>query len=207
MKKLMILCFLFLAALPAGAWSADQDLQSKIETRLSERHPDRAEDFWNTLGVDQGQVNRMILKLLIENAATKNSMHRKIQLIEGLGFQGNADSIIYLRNELAKAENPVLKKNILMALVRSQGDDAFEVVEPHLIKGNLTFRRDLSKLIEQTSKNPRILSRVQELKMNSEKKSNGDSIRAQRSADRSGPPKSSPSSGLNKIIRSSVGTH
>jgi hypothetical protein len=126
MTALCLLVQLALHLLPNDALARTrEEIRDAIKAQASQRHPRPAPDFWESLGPEALPV----LKAMIEEDP---GFIERTWLIDGLGHFNDPGVGRILEEKIKTSGNEVLTKKMLSALIHSQGDQAFEFVEPYL---------------------------------------------------------------------------
>jgi len=102
-----------------------EEIRARIVAETRNRHPHPPADFWENLGPDALTV---VKQMLSENPSSVE----KTWLIDGLGHFSDPSVATILEDGIKKDSNPVFKTKMISALIQSQGDIAFDFVEPYL---------------------------------------------------------------------------
>ncbi len=122
---LNLLCLtLALFAQSALALTADE-IKDAIHARMSERHPEPSPGFWTGLGPEALPVIKEMYKL-------STSPIEQTWLIDGLSHFNDPSVGEILKSSIQNSDNAVFKKKMISALIQSQGESAFDFVEPYL---------------------------------------------------------------------------
>ena len=124
MMKLFLSVFILIFALNAMAKS-EQDIQSAIQYQMHQRHPDLPANFWTDLGTEAVPVLEKLF-------SASTSSYEQSWLLSGLGHFSDPSIGVLLEDKIKSNQNGVLEKQMLSALIESQGDAAYAFVEPYL---------------------------------------------------------------------------
>ena len=124
------------------ALNADQ-IREQIKAQMAERHPNpEVGAFWDKLGSDAIPV----LKQMLSQAT---SSYEKSWLIDGLSHFDDPSVGSLLQEQIQGTNNAVLKKKLLGALVQSQGENAYDFVEPYLKDEDEHIRLTVAKMLKK----------------------------------------------------------
>lgn len=147
-----------IAAISAGPASArtPDEIRIAIKGKMSERHPDRLEEFWNSLGAEALPILKQMY------GETQNGNERG-WLLDGISHFDDPSIAKMLESEISKQDDDVLKRKQLSALIRSQGEGAYEFVEPYLRDQDPNIRKAVAQGLKQYGGNSgRVSKRLQE---------------------------------------------
>ena len=151
MKILFVIIALFFGH-SAQALSPSE-IRDQIESQMRERHPHPPVDFWEKLGPEALPV----LKAMV---AEESAPVRRSWLIEGLAHFSDPSVAGILEKEVQGTENVVFKKKLLSALIQSQGDAAFEFVEPYLKDADPHIRLAVARGIKERMSESKAVARL-----------------------------------------------
>lgn len=157
----LILLIASVASLNAFALTPEQ-IRIAIQGKMSERHPEKINEFWDKLGPEALPV----LKQMYQE--TQNGNERG-WLLDGMSHFDDASVATLLQSDIPKQEDEVLKRKQLSALIRSQGEAAYDFVEPYLDDEDPQIRKAVAQGLKQYGgSSKRIAGRLQDY-LNSEK--------------------------------------
>ncbi len=157
--KLILIALLLVSTSPARAQKSEGDIRAAIENEMNQRHPSLPAGFWESLGSDALPV----LKKMYSETSNPNI---KGFLIDGLSRFGDSDTGTFLESEVKSTQNDVLKKKLLGAVIQSQGENAFDFVEPYLQDESPHVRLAVASGLKSFEKNSSIQRRLVEFKSN-----------------------------------------
>lgn len=150
-----VLLLLTVAALQAQA-RTPEEIRTLIKGKMSERHPEGAEAFWNSLGPEALPVLKQLY------AETTNAFERT-WLLDGLSHFDDPAIGTLLQSEIPAQKDNVMKRKQLGALIRSQGEAAFEFAEPYLNDADPNVRKTVAQgLTQYGGGGARVQKRLQE---------------------------------------------
>ncbi len=113
-----------LAATSSFALNRDE-IRDAIQNEINQRHPNPSPNFWENLGTDAIPVIKQMY-------GETNDVYIKSWLIEGMSHFNDTTMTSILKNDIRSTDDEVMKKKMLSSLIRSQGEEALEFVEPYL---------------------------------------------------------------------------
>jgi hypothetical protein len=150
-----VLFLLTIAALQAQARTPDE-IRTAIKGKMSERHPEGTEEFWNSLGPEALPVLKQMY------SATTNGFERA-WLLDGLSHFDDPSVGELLQAEIPGQKDNVLKRKQLGALIRSQGEAAYEFAEGYLNDPDPNVRKAVAQgLTQYGGSGTRVQKRLQE---------------------------------------------
>jgi hypothetical protein len=156
LKKFFI-ALLLLTMIPAQAEKNEEAIRSAIEHQVNQRHPSLPAGFWESLGNDALPV---IKKMYTES----QSANEKTFLIDGLAHFNDSSTGAFLEGEVTATQNEVLKKKLLSAVIQSEGERAFDFVEPYLKDSDGHIRSSVARGLMVFDQNEKIKKRLAEFK-------------------------------------------
>jgi hypothetical protein len=129
------------------------EIRESIHAMASQRHPSPTSDFWVRLGPEALPVLR---SMLTENI----SLVERTWVIEGLAHFSDPSAGRALESQIKASENSVFKKKMLSSLVQSQGDSAYDFVEPYLADRDPHIRVAVARSMSRYMSGSRVLDRL-----------------------------------------------
>ena len=131
------------------------EIQADIHSQMAQRHPDLPTDYWTNLGPEAVPV----LEHMFE---TSTSPYEQSWLIAGLAHFTDPSIGILLKSKINSTDNEVTKTQMLGALIQSQGEGAYDFVEPYLKDKNPHIRLIIAKNLRTYASSGRVNSRLSE---------------------------------------------
>lgn len=160
-KKIFIGLFL-LISISAQAEKTEKQIRNAIRYVLNQRHPEISDSFWDELGPEAVPV----LKKMYEESST--AQERSL-IIEGLAHSQESTTAEFLRSVVPSTNNEVLKRKLLDAVIRSEGERSFDFVEPYLKNTDAHIRLTVAKGLSVYSGNEKIKKRLEEFQSGEKK--------------------------------------
>jgi len=137
---------------------SDASIRSAIQYQISQRHPNIPQGFWEGLG--SGAVP-VIIKMYGEST----SGNEKSFLIDGLSHFSSPAAGSFLQSQTSAAQDEVLRKKLLSAVIESEGESSYEFVEPYLKDKDPHVRLAVAKNLSSFDQNEKIQKRLAEFKV------------------------------------------
>lgn len=129
------------------------EIESAIQSQVSQRHPNPPANFWESLGPEALPV---LKRLLTQSKST----YEQSWYIDGLSHFSDPQVGVFLQEWISKTDNAVMKKKMIAGLIRSQGDQAFDFVEPFLKDSDPHIRLAVAEGMKNNMQTPRAKERV-----------------------------------------------
>jgi hypothetical protein len=156
MNILVLLVSLILSC-PSFAARTEPEIREAIRTFVKQRHPGPSDAFWESLGPEALPVIRKMY-------GESSSNVEKSFLMDGLSRFTDAATGNFLKNEVETASDEIARKKLLSAVIRSQGELAFDFVEPYLKDADPHVRMTVAKELSAYAQNEKIRSRLDEFR-------------------------------------------
>jgi hypothetical protein len=147
--------FILFLSFAANAEKSEKQIREAIRYVVSQRHPEVSDSFWNDLGPEAVPV----LKKMYEESTT--TQERSL-IIEGLAHSQETSTGEFLRSAVGSTANDVLKRKLLNAVIRSEGERSFEFVESYLKSSDSHVRLTVAKGLMAYNSNEKIKKRLEE---------------------------------------------
>jgi hypothetical protein len=121
------------------------EIRSEIQTQISQRHPTPSDQFWQRFGPEAAPVVRQMYK-------ESTDVHEKSWLVEGMG---------HYKSQITTTDDDILKKGMLGSLIRSQGDEVYEFVEPYLKDSDSHVRSQVAIALRDHADSERVRKRLE----------------------------------------------
>lgn len=121
----MMILSLILQLCPSAHAMTPEEIRAAIHAQASDRHPAPPADFWNNLGPEALPVLKSMLR-------EENGNVVRTWIIDGLGHFHDPEVGRILESKIKESKNEVFTKKLLGSLIESQGNEAFDFVEPYL---------------------------------------------------------------------------
>lgn len=160
LKKILI-ALLLVIMIPAQApvQASEESIRAAIQNQINQRHPSLPSGFWEGLGT-------AAIPVIKQMYAESTSANEKTFLIDGLGHFDDPSVGAFLENEVKSTQNEVLKKKLLSAVIQSEGEAAFDFVEPYLKDSDGHIRLSVARGLMAYEQNEKIKKRIAEFKAN-----------------------------------------
>jgi hypothetical protein len=153
--KKIFTALLLVLMIPAQA--NEESIRSSIQNQINQRHPSLPSGFWEGLGT-------AAIPVIKQMYAESTSANEKTFLIDGLGHFDDPSVAAFLENEVKATQNEVLRKKLLSAVIQSEGERAFEFVEPYLKDSDGHIRLSVARGLMAHEQNEKIKKRMAEFK-------------------------------------------
>jgi hypothetical protein len=147
--------FLLLLLLPVFAHAAktEAEIRQSIQELIIQRHPVIPQGFWEGLGSEAPPILRKMY------SESKNPVHQSF-LIDGLSHFHDPATAEFLKVKASTSQNDVTRKKFLGAVIRSEGEAAFDFVEPYLKDESPHVRLTVAMGLKEYAQNDKIKARL-----------------------------------------------
>lgn len=149
----LILLTISTFSIEALAARTEAEIRESIRGFVSQRHPGPSDAFWKELGPDSVPVIRRMYQ-------ESSSNIEKSFLIDGLSRFSDAATGDFLKNAVESSGDEVTRKKLLSAVIRSQGEVAFDFVEPYLKDADPHVRMAVASGLKDFSQNEKVKQRL-----------------------------------------------
>jgi hypothetical protein len=157
-----VLLVLIILSSSAFAARTEPEIREAIRNFTKQRHPGPTDDFWKSMGDEALPVIR---KMYAESV----SPVEKTFLMDGLSRFTDTATGNFLKNEIESSTDEIARKKLLSAVIRSQGEDAFDFVEPYLKDADPHVRMKVAQELGAFAQNEKIRSRLEEFRKTEKK--------------------------------------
>jgi len=146
---------ILLSSITAQAEKSEKNIRDAIRRIVNQRHPEIPADFWEKLGPEAVPVLKKMY------GESKTAQEQSL-IIDGLAHSQDSSTGEFLESAVASASNEVMKKKLLGAVIRSEGERAFPFVEPYLKSQDAHIRLTVARELSAFSGNEKIKNRLDE---------------------------------------------
>jgi hypothetical protein len=133
-----VLCLTILFPLQASQALTLDQVKAAVFEKMRDRHPQSDPAFWTNLGPEA-------VPYLEQMYAGSNSPTEQAWILDGLSHYSDPSIGPFLQGQIQSSDNDVFKKKMLFTLIASQGDSAFNFVEPYLKDSDPHVRLEVAK--------------------------------------------------------------
>lgn len=153
--KIFFTGLIIVFSLNASAENSEKNIRDAVRRIVNQRHPEIPEKFWEKLGPEAVPV----LKKMYDES--KTAQERSL-IIDGLAHSKDSSTGEFLESAVSGTSNEVLKRKLLDAVIRSEGERSFAFVEPYLKNEDSQIRLTIAKGLMAFSDNDKIKKRLDE---------------------------------------------